>query len=207
MPKKRSKQGSRQVQKKIFIVCEGKKGKSEYAYLKSFIKTCTIPGNLVEIILEDVRKNTGRELVKAIHRIRKEEGISSDIAWVVYDKDGYTKHPETFSLADDLKVNIAFSSISFEMWILLHFEYTTRSFAKSEEVIEYLKSKKHINYSKDQDDVFYIVKNKLASAVQNAQKLRRNHNDSAPSHSKIYDLNPYSNLDELICQIKEFSKK
>ncbi len=207
MPKNRAKQGSRPIQKKIFIVCEGKKGKSEYAYLNSFINNCIIQGNLVKIILEDVDKNTGKELVKYINKIREKDGISSDTAWVVYDKDGYTKHSETFNLAKKLNVNIAFSSISFEMWILLHFEYTSRSFKKSEEVINYLISKKYIIYSKNQEDVYNKIKNNLPDAILNARKLKKHHMNSAPQNSKIYNLNPYSNLDELIDQIQAYNKE
>lgn len=206
MPKKRAKPGSRQIQNKIFIVCEGKKNKSEYSYLDSFIKACAIPGNLVEIILKDVTKNTGKELVKEIWKIRKEEGYSNDIAWVVYDKDGYTKHPETFDLAQNKNVNIAFSSVSFEIWILLHFEYTTRQFEKSDDVIDYLKSKNYIIYEKKQEDVYNKTKKKIEIAISNAQRLRNYHNKCALQNSKIYELNPYSNLDELICQIQQYSQ-
>ena len=74
--------------------------------------------------------------------------------WVVYDKDGYSKHAETFDYAKRHNVKIAFSSISFETWILLHFGYTTRAFEKSEKIISYLKHKYHFDYSKNDYDTF-----------------------------------------------------
>lgn len=45
-----------------------------------------------------------------------------DESWVIFDKDGYTKHSEAFKLARQHNIKIAFSSISIETWILSHFE-------------------------------------------------------------------------------------
>lgn len=53
-------------------------------------------------------------------------------AWAVYDKDDFTDHENARKLADsEPKVNIAFSSVSFEEWLLLHFELNRKAFAKS----------------------------------------------------------------------------
>ena len=53
------------------------------------------------------------------------EGV--DESWAVYDKDEHPKHEEAFveanRIIDGKKVNIAFSSRSFEYYLLLHFEY------------------------------------------------------------------------------------
>jgi hypothetical protein len=47
-----------------------------------------------------------------------------DATWAVFDNDGHPAQKEAFALASekDKPVNIAFSSRSFEQWILLHFE-------------------------------------------------------------------------------------
>lgn len=47
-----------------------------------------------------------------------------DATWAVFDNDGHPAQKEAFALAaeKDKPVNIAFSSRSFEQWILLHFE-------------------------------------------------------------------------------------
>ncbi len=47
-----------------------------------------------------------------------------DESWAVFDNDGHPAQKEAFALASekDKPVNIAFSSRSFEQWILLHFE-------------------------------------------------------------------------------------
>ncbi len=57
--------------------------------------------------------------------------------WAVYDKDG---HPALQRAEDMLKkdsrLHAAFSAYSFEEWILMHFEYTTKAFIHSECVDE-----------------------------------------------------------------------
>jgi hypothetical protein len=63
-----------------------------------------------------------------------EDGTYSEV-WAVFDKDGHPNHEEAFNLAStDIagkKVNIAFTSIAFEYWILLHFESNDTAFVKS----------------------------------------------------------------------------
>jgi RloB-like protein len=56
-------------------------------------------------------------------RDRLAEG-AFDEAWVVFDRNGHPAHEAAFALAaeTDKPVNIAFSSRSFEQWVLLHFE-------------------------------------------------------------------------------------
>ena len=60
----------------------------------------------------------------------------NDEVWAVFDHDGHPAIEQAFELAKDQgdgrKVNIAFSSISFEYWILLHFEPSLTTFEKSE---------------------------------------------------------------------------
>ncbi len=55
-------------------------------------------------------------------------------AWAIFDKDGHPAHQDAFNLAaepiEGKQVNIAFSSISIETWILLHFELNLTAFAK-----------------------------------------------------------------------------
>ena len=55
--------------------------------------------------------------------------------WTVFDDDGRSKTEDAFQLASEKiygkVVNIAFSSIAFEHWILLHFERNASAFKKS----------------------------------------------------------------------------
>jgi len=199
MPKQRKKPGTRKLEKHLFIICEGKKDKSEYAYFDKLIANCKFEGEKVQVEVIDTKKNTGKELVKEAIKNKK---FPEDIAWVVYDKDGYTKHNETFELARAKNIKIGFSSISFEYWILIHFEYTTKSYEKSDEIISYIKRKYFPEYSKSSSQVYNKTKDKLSIAKSNANKIRKYQEKNNFSHIHIYDLNPYTNLDELVEEIE-----
>lgn len=60
----------------------------------------------------------------------KYEGYTE--GWAVYDLDTFTKHEEAITQAKtEPVVNIAFSAVSFEEWILLHFERNPKAFERS----------------------------------------------------------------------------
>ena len=56
--------------------------------------------------------------------------------WAVFDRNGHASHEEAFLLATEQingkQVNIAFSNVAFEHWILLHFEQNATAFNKAQ---------------------------------------------------------------------------
>ena len=201
MPRKRKEAGSRKVEKKIYILCEGADKHSEYAYLGALIKDTPIKGDKVQIELAPTKYNTGRELVEEASKKIDKKFKNIDEAWVVYDQDGYSLHKETFESAKEKGVKIAFSATAFEFWILLHYEYTTKQFPKSDDIIKELKDKNFIDYAKNSKDVYFLTKEKLPNAKQNAKKIRTEV-EKYDGNKKIYERNPYSNLDLLIEEIQ-----
>lgn len=120
-----------------------------------------------------------------------------DEVWVVFDKDGYTKHKEAFQLAVENNVKIAFSSIAFEMWVLLHFERNNTAYAKSSHIIDnkFINNESYLSdYNKSSDfNVFPYIKDKIVIAYRNSawvRKMRKSEN--------IFDLNPYTDVDFLV---------
>ena len=206
MPKKRKQPGTRKFEKCIFILCEGEDKHSEYAYFTSLLKDYPIKGNRVKIEIVPTEKNTGKELVLEASKKIQSKFKNIDEAWVVYDQDGYTKHAETFDLAKNLGIHIAFSATSFEYWILLHFEYTTTYFSKSEDIISYLKKKNYINYAKNSKDIYEKTLNNLEIAITNAQRLRKD-KEKTDYNIPIYSMNPYTDIDILISCIQNESRK
>lgn len=204
MPRNRKPSKSKKVKPKLYIFCEGEKDRSESAYFKSLIKDVRQKGELVEIIVKDTKYNTGKELVKAAKRQLK-KSPKNDIAWIIYDKDGYTEHPATFDMAKANKIRIGFSSISFVYWLLLHFTYTSKCHRKSDEIISILKHNYLKNYSKKCINVYKDTKERIAQAIENSVKIRKHHK-RASIGIPVYDLNPYTNLDELVEEIKLFGK-
>ncbi len=185
------------------IFCEGTKNKSESAYFNALIKDLKFPGEKIELRVVDTKFNTGKELVKAA---KEEREFKEDILWVVYDKDGYTQHAQTFDEAYRSNINIAFSSISFEFWILLHFEYTTRPYEKSEDIIDDLKNKHEFYYSKADTRIFSLTKNKIQIAKERAKRVQR-YQEESKRKPKIFNFNPYTNIDQLIDSIDSLINK
>jgi hypothetical protein len=182
------------------IVCEGEK--TEPYYFRKFIEECNFRGRLVDVRVMDVKPSTPRELIKQAKKLRE---IPADEVWAVFDKNGYTRHAEAFSLAKKSEVNIAFSSISFEFWILLHYEYTTRSFGKSDEVINHLLKKGYINFQKKDRNLYDKIKDKTQKAINNAERVRKSQCKGNPD-CPIYELNPYTDVDKLLHAIHKINK-
>jgi len=151
-------------------------------------------------------KPKGKELVEFAADLKESE---QDDVWVVYDKDGYSKHPRTFEMARVEGVNIAFSSISFEVWILLHFEYTAKPFRKSADIIRHMKQEKLFVYSKKDRGMYQkIVKagGSLDTAIKNAEKIQKYQFNSNQT-TKIYSFNAYTDVDKLIATIRKMIPK
>jgi len=155
--------------------------------------------------------------------------------WAVFDKDDHPKHKEAFDLAEKKvegkKVKIAFSSISFEQWVLLHFEKSLTAFEKSackdgkkpiycgtnqhpndcagkRCVSGYIKMKKYLNnYSKSGNAAYFdTLHPNFLSALENAAWLRHQILKANPS-ALIYQLNPYTNLDVLVKYLLQIQEK
>ncbi len=125
--------------------------------------------------------------------------------WAVFDKNGYTKHEEAFQLAKKNDIHIAFSSIAFETWILLHFERCAKAFSKSMEIID----EKFSNeggylplYAKSGEfNVYPLINKNIDTALRNAAWLRAIQKLKNPT-TETFDLNPYTEVDFLVKKIQ-----
>lgn len=155
-----------------------------------------------------------------------EDGTYDEV-WVVCDNDNHPAREEAFDEANKeingKKVNIAYSSIAFEYYILLHFERIYKAFEKSEcrqgkETIGcmtegitgcegdkcingYLRKQEYITDStKARKSVFPIVKDKLETGFENAAWLRYK-SEIEEGDKPIWDRNPYVNTDKLTLRL------
>ena len=150
-----------------------------------------------------------------------------DEVWVVFDHDNHPDHSKAFSLAKQIiknkHVNIAFSSIAFEHWILLHYEKNSTPFKKSEcrdgklvlkcgsgvnnndcyggscigghlRVMEYLP----LNGTTKKGSIFPLLAPYIKFACINASWLRHKQDYSI---AQIYNLNPYTDVDILVLRL------
>lgn len=187
----------------IFIACEGRNTEPNYF---ERISEEVEEDNLLSITVYPDR-NEENPKTDALGLIREAQSRLGefDEVWAVFDKNGYTKHEEAFQLAakliDGKRVNIAFSSISFEHWVLLHFEKDDTAYEKSQHIVEQ-KFRSNEEYypeyhKRAEIDIYPRLRTLTDTAIENASWIRfrrRGEINAKP----IYELNPYTNVDELV---------
>jgi len=197
----------------VFIACEG--SNSEPNYLgrlveaideERLVRVTIFPkpkfGSDEESESEKKRRSDPVGLVRDA-RSKLDEGF--DEAWAVFDRDGHAGLAEAFKLANKpvtgKKVRIAFSSIAFEHWVLLHFERSTTAFSKSDNLIQERFHRGGLlpAYSKsNQTDIYPVLIDKTRTAFENAAWLRHQIMRDLPLGYPLFELNPYTDLDELV---------
>ena len=119
--------------------------------------------------------------------------------WCVFDLDTIEKNKEIKAevkrKAKKGNIHIADSFPCFEIWYLLHYNYSTTSYSSSAQVISELK--KHIgDYCEQQTwirkkNLFEFLQDKLASAKENAKRLdeyNKTNNVENGTKCSIYSL-------------------
>lgn len=194
-----SKRKRRQIKTTLFIVCEGTKTETYYFQrIKEQLDSNSKYGIEIHVYETDTVDPKGLVDI-AIEHLGKHNEV-----WAVFDKDKHPKLPQSFSNAARNKVHIAFSSVSFEHWVLLHFEQNQTAFDKSADIIEYMDEQNIFDYEKSDPHLYSKTKNKLPKAFENAAWLRFIN----PSNGNlVYTLNPYTDVDLLIAKLLQYDKK
>lgn len=161
--------------------------------------------------------------VRYARYLLQEEGVNE--AWAAFDKDNHPACEQAFREAEELidgkRVHIAFSSRSFEYYLLLHFEYLYHTFLETEcnsktkvcgtdledaanchgEICinGYARSKGYWNETKTSESTYPLVKDNLLKGIANAIRLRAESNSK--EQAPIYLRNPYTNADSLIGRV------
>lgn len=200
MPKPR-KENSRNVRERILLLCEGRETEPRYFTGLKLKKGKENHLTALRIEIYDTYINTGKELVQLAKEL-KETAIAEsnpyDSIWIVIDRDGYTKHPHAFNQAQANEIKIAFSSISFEYWFLLHFTKTSKPFSKADDLIKYLRNEGHYpDYEKNKDH-YTRLSDLTGNAIKNAVWLRKQVCYDIHKGDKCYDFNPYTDVDSLV---------
>ncbi|TXG34857.1 RloB family protein [Seonamhaeicola maritimus] len=195
----------------IFIACEGKN--TEPIYFER-IKEEVEDNNEYAITIYPDRSDDSHKSDPIGLICEAQKNINNyDEVWAVFDKDGYTKHKEAVELAEKeikgKKVNIAFSSISFEHWILLHFERSDYAFPKSANIIlEKFQDNEKYYYEYDKKaniDIYPKIKSMTLNAIENAAWLRNIQSENLKTIPP-FEVNPYTDVDVLIKRLLSISE-
>lgn len=192
----------RPIGRAMHIICED--SKSARYYLQGYINDKSLKKY---IILEPHEHTDPINLVKDAKKIKKE--YPNDEVWVVYDsesrqqRDTKKEHAPAWKHAHDSKIKTSLSCISFETWILLHYDYSTKGFSNSDELEKYITAKYDKQYSKSDFNIFFRLKDKLDRAHKNAGRLEE-HNKKVNHSRKPYEINPYTDIHKLLHKMLNF---
>ena len=125
------------------------------------------------------------------------KGNAYDSICVVFDHDNRSNRGEAYTAALQAGFGIAFSSMAFEYWYLLHFVQTTRPFPTGADLIKELK-KHYPNYEKGKQNDFNLLKPFLEKANANAIWSRGQMEEQLLQGTFLIDLNPYTDVDLLV---------
>lgn len=203
MPKKR---GHRSIPLKpnLHIYCEGEK--TEPNYIRGYIET-RFPGTRLSPVRSTL-KNTSVQLVEEAIKA-KENSPADDFFWVVFDREAVNKYPDALHAKAREKakrngIQIAFSNVCFEVWLLLHFEKTAKAYSSYDDLRKRSLLRKHIpGYEKGAKHSF--TKEQISAARANAKKMNKQTKSGAdPSWNKPYQWNPYTDVYTLLDAIDAF---
>jgi len=191
----------------VLIVCEGSKTEPYYFNgLRNHLRLSN-----ANIIIAD--KTTGSDPLSVVNYAieRHKKDPIYDRVYCVFDRDKHATYDAALdkARATRLKKGAALHVITsipcFEIWLLLHYTYTSRSFsaagyASNCAVVE-SEFKSHIaGYQKGSRIIFELVKDKLDNAMTNAKRLDAFHQTSGTD-------NPSTKVHELVKYLQDLKNK
>lgn len=189
-------------QKYIRILCEGKK--SEPTYFRGMIKEYRIKGAQAVKPKDHSPLGIIKAAKEEIKKAKRAKIPAEDIeVWAVFDKDQHANLENAIEMARNIGVNVAFSNVCFEFWILLHHEKGTKPFSNCDEIISHIRKNYDSDYLKSDEHYYEKLKDKIDDAVKNNKWLLDTHwKFEIQDGTKITDLNPYTDVFRLVVLLK-----
>ena len=207
--RKRARTQEKKLAKPVFrIYTEGKKTEVNYvkSYIIEYLKQQGYLGH--NIIINQPSDHSPYGLLKAARN--DTDGAQNDIIWLVFDCDKHDNKAKTFSESSAIGINIAYSSICFETWILLHFVYSTKAYSSCDEIKRDLNKHFPQGYDKAITNIFTLAAGdnlaRLNVARNHAKKICEWAHGANPGQ-KIWQFNPYTNVHELLDDIDDYIAK
>ena len=179
----------------VVIGCEGK-NKTEKIYLRNYSsRKCILKfstGNATDPV------GMAEDLIRFIKNedINKKYG---DKFYLLIDMD-VNQHKQqqvmqAKKMCDEYGIEIIISNPTFELWYILHFEYTTKTYQSSQEVKKDVKTK--IRDYTESMNVFPIIKKQTMLAIENSKSLEKYHEENG---QYIFNENckPYTGIYKVV---------
>lgn len=170
------KRGNKKKRPRIGIYCEGESEAQYFTMLSQKYNARNVHSQKINI------KSMGESGKKLITESKlKGKANNESNLYVVFDRDEKSVEDiqQCRKLAKRYGITILFSSISFEIWVLMHFEPVMHSYTRKQ-LVNKLSTKKYFNqdYSKFKGSSYrpYLY-DKIQQAEENAKKLEKIHNN------------------------------
>lgn len=135
-------------------------------------------------------------IVEAVKKSIKSESLdfrNGDLAFCTVDTDtDFSKQNQidkALSLAEKNHIDLLLSNPCFEVWFLLHFRYSTRSYASNDEVLKELDE--YIPGYRKSSNVYIKIQEHQDQAIKHAKQLKSYH-ESLGKKMQSMDCNPSS---------------
>ncbi|OGQ97433.1 MAG: hypothetical protein A2521_08590 [Deltaproteobacteria bacterium RIFOXYD12_FULL_57_12] len=192
----------------VLIVCEG--GKTEPNYLQELRDAFKLSTANIRIVGDDCGSSPRNVIEYALAEYRKEKKYNR--VFCVFDRDRHPTYNEalerirTARLSKGDSIRAITSVPCFEIWLLLHFGYTTKAFGSTgrsgsicDSVIKTLK--RHIpGYDKGAIGLFPSLLGKLPDAITHAIRLEKHVTVSGSD-------NPSTKMHQLIEYLRDLKNK
>lgn len=192
------------LKKRVLILCEGETEVNYFRGLK-YDEQFKRKLSAIDVSIYQPEDFSPFGLVKAAKEKvneAKRERNSYEYVWVVFDRDQHPMIPDAFDFARKLKIEIAFSMICFEYWILLHFQQTMRAYTKCDGLISDLKSF-YPEYAKARNH-FEILKDRLQTAITNGKWSVAQNQADLNNGLRPYELSAYTDVHRLVEKLNTF---
>ncbi len=191
------------------IVCEGQQ--TEPRYFKGMQDALKHEfRQRIHISIKGTGKHTTDLLEFAINECKGNEPF--DHVWLVYDKDDFSD--EEFDKVEEFcseekfgnaNFHALWSNPCFELWLLLHFQYTTAQMDATQvykKVDTEFKKQFGASYLKNANDHFGKLRSLLPGAKQNARQLHEQHREDEAA--KPSAMNPCTKVFELLDELEGY---
>lgn len=191
----------------VLIVCEGEK--TEPYYFEALRSILRLSNTNIRICGKECGSAPISIVNYALQEFRASKGIYNRL-FCVFDKDKHDSFSEakdkvsSTKLTNGATIDAIISIPCFEIWVLLHFIYTTRSFSTAIHdsncalIIKQLRE--HIpDYDKGKTNIYQIIADKTDIAIQRAKQLETFHKTSGTD-------NPSTQIHELVEYLKSLKK-
>jgi len=163
--KNKGKRPTRVVKNTIVIVCG--KVKTEANYFRNFKSKISRLGKVrVEVVDKGSNTASPNDLVDEAIQIEQSSDNLAGI-WVVFDKDAFVLKG-ALAKASLNGIKVAWSNEAFELWVIFHFDFFTRTL-KRKEYSRLLSNHLKRKYVKSDPKLFDYTYSKVHIAIENAK--------------------------------------